>query len=165
MEDLINDYTPDEKLTATADHSSNSSDSHADERTRTQSNWERVKRALKTPDKYKRRVKKIDGDADRIEKAIQDMLNLKRTRSSIKDAHSSLILSTAVIGFTVVTIVFAPLAFLTALFALKIQGFGRLQVVCEDDLYDSSKISGIFSEWRPTKSSWRMIVLTSRSRR
>jgi hypothetical protein len=71
-------------------------------------------------------VRKIDGDAERIEKANQELLNLKHTHSSIKDAHSSLILSTAVIGFTVVTIVFAPLAFLTALFTLKIEGFGRL---------------------------------------
>jgi hypothetical protein len=108
--------------------------------------WGRVKQALKTLEKYKQRVRKIDGDAERIEKAIKDMLNLKRTHSSIKDAHSSLILSTAVIGFTVVTIVFAPLACLTALPALKIQGFGKLQVAGEEEVYDSGKLGGIFGK-------------------
>ncbi|KAF1948952.1 hypothetical protein CC80DRAFT_599307 [Byssothecium circinans] len=106
--------------------------------------WSPVVEALGTLSRYKQRVTKIDGDADRIEKAIQDMLNLKRTFASIRDAHHSLILSTAVIGFTIVTIVFAPLAFLTALFALKVEGFGKLQIEGLDGVYDSSKLGGIF---------------------
>ena len=76
---------------------------------------------------YRERVKKIDGDAERIEKNIQDQLNLKRTyasirdaRASIRDAHSSVVLGTAVIGFTIVTVIFTPLAFMTSLFALPI---------------------------------------------
>jgi hypothetical protein len=101
---------------------------------------------------YNRRVSKIDSDAERIEKSIQDMLNLKRTHASIKDAHSSLVLGTAVIGFTVVTIVFAPLAFLTALFSLKVQGFEKLQVRkkdltndnSQDGVYHSGKLGGVF---------------------
>ncbi|RWA06394.1 hypothetical protein EKO27_g8703 [Xylaria grammica] len=89
--------------------------------------WETVKRSRGTIEKYQKRVRKIDGDAERVEKRIQDQLNLKRTHASIEDARASLtlgthglILSTAVIGFTVVTIIFAPLAFVTALFALPI---------------------------------------------
>ncbi|GAW19291.1 hypothetical protein ANO14919_087770 [Xylariales sp. No.14919] len=89
--------------------------------------WETVKRSRGIIEKYQKRVRKIDGDAERVEKRIQDQLNLKRTHASIEDARASLtlgthglILSTAVIGFTVVTIIFAPLAFVTALFALPI---------------------------------------------
>jgi hypothetical protein len=82
--------------------------------------WTLIKASQETIHRYMRRVEKIDGDADRIEKNIQDMLNLKRTHASIRDAHSSLILSTAVIGFTVITIVFTPLAFLTVVMAFSI---------------------------------------------
>lgn len=108
--------------------------------------WVQIKASQETIQQYMRRVEKIDGDADRIEKNIQDMLNLKRTHASIKDAHSSLILSTAVIGFTVITIVFTPLAFLTALFALKIDGFERLQISGSDGVFHSGKIGGIFGK-------------------
>jgi signal transduction histidine kinase len=108
--------------------------------------WTTAEDALVTLERYKKRVDKIDGDADRIEKAIQDMLNLKRTFASIKDAHNSLILSTAVIGFTIVTIIFAPLAFLTALFALNVEGFGKLHIKGLDGVYDSGKLGGIFRE-------------------
>jgi hypothetical protein len=109
--------------------------------------WARVRRAESSLAQYEGRIKKIDGDTERIEKAVNDMLNLKRTYASIKDTHSSLLLSTAVIGFTVITIVFAPLAFLTALFALKIDGFEKLHVNGSDpdSAYKSSYMGGIFS--------------------
>jgi signal transduction histidine kinase len=124
-------------------------------------NWARVERAGATIKKYQRRATKIDGDAERIEKAIQDLLNLKRTHASIEDAHNSLILSTAVIGFTVVTIVFAPLAFLTALFALKVEGFGQLQIAGADGVYNSGKLGGIFGEQR--SMDWRYLILINHS--
>jgi len=117
--------------------------------------WAEVAGAQETLQKYMKRVRKIDGDAERVEKAIQDLLNLKRTHASIQDAHSSLILSTAVIGFTVVTIVFAPLAFLTALFALKVKGFRQLQVVGQDDVFDGGKLSGIFGEHHLETAQYR----------
>jgi len=109
--------------------------------------WVRVRRAESSLAQYEGRIKKIDGDTERIEKAVNDMLNLKRTYASIKDTHSSLLLSTAVIGFTVITIVFAPLAFLTALFALKIDGFEKLHVNGSDpdSAYKSNYMGGIFS--------------------
>jgi Mg2+ and Co2+ transporter CorA len=89
--------------------------------------WETVKRCKNTIEKYQKRVEKIDGDAQRVEKRIQDQLNLKRTHVSINDARAGLILSTAVIGFTVITIIFAPLAFVTALFALPLDVLLRNQ--------------------------------------
>ena len=84
------------------------------------------------------------------------MFELKRTYASIKDAHSSLPLSTAVIGFTVITIVFAPLAFLAALFALKIDGFEKLQLNGKDGLYNNACMSGIFGMCSSTST---MLVL------
>jgi len=108
--------------------------------------WAPVEGSQETILQYMRRVRKIDGDAERIEKSVQDMLNLRRTHASIRDAHSSLVVSTAVIGFTVITVVFTPLAFLTALFALKIDGFESLQVFGRDGVYHSGKIGGIFGK-------------------
>jgi hypothetical protein len=90
--------------------------------------WKHVKDALGTLRRYYGRIAKIDGDAERIEKTVQDMLSLKRTYASVQDSHASVLLSTAAIGFAIVTIIFAPLAFLTALFALDITGFDNLRV-------------------------------------
>lgn len=90
--------------------------------------WEVFKNSSGTIRRYQKRAKKIDGDAERLEKRIQDQLNLKRTHVSIDDARTGLLLSTAVIGFTVVTVIFAPLAFMTALFALPIDILVRNQV-------------------------------------
>ncbi|KAI0430614.1 hypothetical protein F5Y09DRAFT_226174 [Xylaria sp. FL1042] len=97
--------------------------------------WGKVKHSRSTIEKYQKRAWKIDADAERVEKRIQDQLNLKRTYASIDDARASirlgiagLVLSTAVIGFTVVTIIFAPLAFVTALFALPIDSLIRNQI-------------------------------------
>ncbi|KAJ8128771.1 hypothetical protein O1611_g4864 [Lasiodiplodia mahajangana] len=82
--------------------------------------WEEVKRSRHTIKKYQERTRKIDRDAEMVERRIQDQLNLKRTYASIRDARTSVTLGIAVIGFTVITIIFAPLAFVTALFALPI---------------------------------------------
>ena len=81
---------------------------------------------------YRDRVSKIDRDAERVDKTVQDRLNVKRTFASIRDAcasirdsKTSLLLAIAVIGFTVITILFAPLAFMTALFALNIDELAK----------------------------------------
>lgn len=125
-----------------------------------------IQGALDVVQGYQERVTKIDGDAERIEKNVQDLLNLKRTYASVQDSHASVLLSAAAIGFAIVTIVFAPLAFLTALFALDMQGFDKLRIkeinqndsgTNRDDSdanvssdkqspFDSSKIAGIFGE-------------------
>ena len=107
--------------------------------------WVEIERAQNTLAQYQKRAKKIDRDVQRVEKTVQDQLNLKRTYASIKDAHSSLLLSTAVIGFTVITIIFAHLSFLTALFALNIDGFDKLKIPTSNqiDVYDSRKMGAI----------------------
>ncbi|KAI0178560.1 hypothetical protein GGR52DRAFT_532594 [Hypoxylon sp. FL1284] len=106
--------------------------------------WTWVEAAQAALEKYRQRVEKIGDDTERIEKTINDMLNLKRTYASVKDTHSSVLLSTAVIGFTVITIIFAPLAFLTALLALDIDGFEKLRLNGAGSSYNSSYIGGIF---------------------
>jgi hypothetical protein len=116
---------------------------------------------------YQKRIKKIDGDAERVEKNVQDLLNLKRTYASVQDSHAGVLLSVAAIGFAIVTVIFAPLAFLVGLFALNLQGFDRLRVrqgkgeqgpgggggalsanVGSNDgpVFDSGKMAGIFSK-------------------
>jgi hypothetical protein len=119
---------------------------------------------------YQERILKIDGDADRVEKNVQDLLNLKRTYASVQDSHASVLLGVAAGAFAIVTIFFAPLAFLTALFALKVQGFNRLYMPSTDDkvtlngtiggqnvsvsantaqadsVYDGGKMAGILGE-------------------
>ncbi|TPX10042.1 uncharacterized protein E0L32_001239 [Thyridium curvatum] len=103
-----------------------------------------IKKAHSTLHKYQQRGKKLEKDAERIEKKVMDMLELKRTYATMRDARSSLLLGTAVIGFTVITIIFAPLSFLTSLFALKIDGFERFQVSDKEDVYSSKAMMGIF---------------------
>lgn len=87
-----------------------------------ETNWEELKLSEKSIDRFKKRVAKIDRDAERIENLIQNQLNMKRTYASIRDARTGLILSAAVIGFTVITIIFAPLAFMTSLLDLPLEG-------------------------------------------
>jgi hypothetical protein len=133
--------------------------------------WTPAKKAQAMLKRQQRRVQKIDGDAERIEKNVQDLLNLKRTYASVQDSHASVLLSVAAIGFAVVTIIFAPLGFLAALFALNFQGFDQLRVknsdgsearvlsgatnnqdiivnvaADESPAYHSGKMAGIFSE-------------------
>ena len=104
-----------------------------------------LERAINLVAGQQKRVRKIDGDAERTEKIVNDKLNLKRTYASIKDSHSSLLLSTAVIGFTVITIVFAPLSFVTALLALNIQGFDTLRSRNDPDApYKGGELGKIF---------------------
>ncbi|KAH6642245.1 hypothetical protein C7974DRAFT_97919 [Boeremia exigua] len=130
--------------------------------------WKTVEKAESKLALYQDTVQKIDGDAERIGASIQDMLNLKRTYASVQDSHASVLLSTAALGFAIVTIIFTPLAFLTALFALDIQGFDKLRnptlsaatesavtmdnqtlvvnvnVTSDDSVYNSAKMGGIF---------------------
>jgi hypothetical protein len=128
--------------------------------------WGTVFEARTTLARYRRAVQKIDGDAERIEKNVNDLLNLKRTYASVQDSHTSVLLSVAAIGFAIVTIIFAPLAFLVGLFALDFRSFDRLRVkgttetdelgpsksfdmqnntaIASSPAYDGGKMAGIF---------------------
>lgn len=90
--------------------------------------WEPVLKAWRRLQEYQARTSKLRLDVERIEKTVLDNLELKKTYASVKDAHTSVVMGAAVVGFTVITIIFAPLAFITAFFALNIDGFDRLRV-------------------------------------
>ena len=101
-----------------------------------------IESAKATIKQYRERVAKIDRDAERADKTVQDRLNVKRTfasirdsRASMSDAKTSLLLAIAVIGFTVITVLFAPLAFMTALFALNIDELQKHKKGEGDDAY------------------------------
>ena len=85
--------------------------------------WREVVDANQRLESYQQRLQKIDRDAQRTEKDIQDRLNLVRTHASMRDARTGLALSTAVIGFTIVTIIFAPLGFMNGLLGLPVDRF------------------------------------------
>lgn len=93
--------------------------------------WEEVKRSKNTIEKYQGRVNKLLEEATRVQRRMQYQLDLKLTYASIDDAHANLKLGITVMGFTVVTIIFAPLAFVTSLLALPIDTIVRNQVPFE----------------------------------
>ena len=77
--------------------------------------------------KYKRQIAKLDTDAERVEGFITLQLDLKSKHASLHEAHLTTLMSAAVIGFTIVTIIFTPLAFLASLLALSTSGFQNHQ--------------------------------------
>ncbi|KAI0545985.1 hypothetical protein F4679DRAFT_575734 [Xylaria curta] len=89
--------------------------------------------------KYNRRIAKIEQDAERVEHNISTKLELKQKHATIKEAHSTAILSATVFGFTIITVIFAPLSFVVALFALPIDKFKEGKYG-NDDFFSSSYI-------------------------
>jgi Mg2+ and Co2+ transporter CorA len=73
--------------------------------------------------KLKHRIQRIEQGSERAEAVILVQLDLKSKHASLRESHNSLLLSMAVIGFTIITIIFAPLSFLTSLLALPIDQF------------------------------------------
>lgn len=69
---------------------------------------------------FRSRLEKIEKDGERIQSVIQAQLSLKSSHAALKESHNSTILGTAVIGFTIITVIFTPLSFLASLFALSI---------------------------------------------
>ncbi|KAK5637381.1 hypothetical protein RRF57_013093 [Xylaria bambusicola] len=72
---------------------------------------------------YHQRIMKLQKGAERIERKISTKLDLKQKHATNKGAHSTAILGAAVFGITVITVIFAPLSFIVALFALPIDKF------------------------------------------
>jgi hypothetical protein len=85
---------------------------------------ERPKRDLNN---FNQRIRRIDEDAERVEKVILVQLDLKAKHAGLRESHNSTALSAAVVGFTIITIIFTPLSFLASLFALPIDLFQRHQ--------------------------------------
>lgn len=68
----------------------------------------------------KKRLKKLDEDAERAQRSIELKLDLKQRHASLREARNASVMSASVLGFTIVTIIFTPLSFLASLFALPI---------------------------------------------
>lgn len=90
--------------------------------------WKAIPKPHTQFKKYKRRIQTIKNKARRVEKIIAATLDLKQKHASMKEAHATAVMSASVFGFTVVTIIFAHLSFIVALFALPIDRFQRQQV-------------------------------------
>jgi hypothetical protein len=125
----------------------------SNENAKTDRHWPKVVRALLKIEFYRDRVTKIDRDAERVEKTVQDQLNLKRTYATMQDTRTGILLSTAVIGFTVVTIIFAPLSFMTGLFALPLSNLSdhlhnrTFETSGEKQVYSQNYVGGWFSKY------------------
>lgn len=109
------------------------------------------KRAQLQPEGYLERKAKIDRDAERIGQTIQDQMNLERTHASMEEAHTSVVLGMAVIGFTTITIDFAPIAFMIILFALPIHNIIKHQQPDEHgtNVYPTAYVGKWFSKSLP----------------
>lgn len=114
---------------------------------------ERCQRML---DSYLKRIEKINKDADLVEKSVQDQLELKRSFAAMRDANASLAVAISVIGFTVVTIIFTPLSFITGLYQLPLKSLAEKKVTIitgpgDDDnerVYPGELVAKWFCEWR-----------------
>ncbi|KAF2103781.1 hypothetical protein NA57DRAFT_69990 [Rhizodiscina lignyota] len=69
------------------------------------------------------RINKMDGDAGRIQDGLQYLVELKESQGSLSEAQYARSLNNFIMLFTVVTIVFTPLSFMTSLFAVPIDAF------------------------------------------
>ncbi|KAF2650652.1 hypothetical protein K491DRAFT_125414 [Lophiostoma macrostomum CBS 122681] len=106
--------------------------------------WISVLRVEPVFKKYLKRVAQLDEDAQRVERSITAMLDLKTKHAAMREAHTSAIMSAAVLGFTIVTIIFTPLSFLTSLLALPMADFQTSQsqssFTSESGVYSSSYV-------------------------
>ena len=105
--------------------------------------WKIIMRPQDQFEKYRRRVAQLNEDAERVQGVILTKLDLKAKHASLREAHSSAIMSAAVLGFTIITVIFTPLAFVLALFALPIKHFQDHQI--PSPWGDTEKPNGMYS--------------------
>lgn len=90
--------------------------------------WHEIARPQEQFANYKQRIVQLDEDAARVEASIETTLDLRAKHAGLQEAHSTALMSAAVFGFTLITIIFTPLSFMMALFALPIKRFQDHQV-------------------------------------
>jgi Mg2+ and Co2+ transporter CorA len=90
--------------------------------------WRQILRPQTQFREFERRIAQLDEDAERIEKSINSKLDLKTKKATLDETHATSLMSAAVFGFTIITIIFTPLSFVVALFALPIDMFQREQI-------------------------------------
>ncbi|KAK0262068.1 hypothetical protein B0A54_05017 [Friedmanniomyces endolithicus] len=69
-------------------------------------------------EKPTKRIERLDKDAERVQALIPQILDLKRSYVAMKESHWTAVTGVAILGFTVVTIIFTPLIFVVALLAV-----------------------------------------------
>ena len=77
---------------------------------------------------YERQISQLGEDAERIEKSINTQLDLKAKDATLRETHATAEMSAAVFGFTIITIIFSPLSFVAAVFALPIDSVLSKQI-------------------------------------
>ncbi|KAI0550464.1 hypothetical protein F4679DRAFT_583429 [Xylaria curta] len=107
--------------------------------------WREICRPRALFNKYRRRIAKLEEDAERVERNIATKLDLKQKHAAMREAHSTAVISAAVFGFTIITIIFAPLSFIAALFALPIDEFNKGKMENDKDGVYSSAYIGKWS--------------------
>lgn len=95
--------------------------------------------------KFKLRIQKIDENAERVERWILVQLDLKSKHAGLKESQNSTTLGTSVIGFTVITVIFTPLSFISSLFALPIDKLQQKQHSTADG--NTFYTSGYIGKW------------------
>ncbi|KAF2744925.1 hypothetical protein M011DRAFT_152764 [Sporormia fimetaria CBS 119925] len=112
-----------------------------------QDTWREVLRPQTQFQKYKRRIAHIEDEAQRVEKTITAFLDLKQKHATMQETHATGVMSAAVVGFTVITIIFTPLSFLVALFALPIDTFQDRQTVSRFTDESGTYSRGYIAKW------------------
>lgn len=90
-----------------------------------QQKWRVIRRPQEYFSRTRTQLNKLDHDAERVQRSIELKLELKQRHESLTEARKASLMGASVLGFTIVTIVFTPLSFMTGLFALPID---RLQM-------------------------------------
>ncbi|KAF2810679.1 uncharacterized protein BDZ99DRAFT_286940 [Mytilinidion resinicola] len=112
--------------------------------------WEFIQSAESKFKEYYRRLAQLDEDAQRVERSVTAMLDLKSKHATIREAHTSAIMSAAVVGFTIVTIIFTPLSYMASLFALPINTLQDKQYPSRFTSDAGTYRSSYFAKWTVT---------------
>ncbi len=89
--------------------------------------WLDVLRPQSYLSKCQQRIGQLDENVERVENSILKKLDLKAKHAALRESHATAIMSAAVFGFSLITIIFTPLSFVMALFALPIDQFKKTQ--------------------------------------
>ncbi|XEU97530.1 hypothetical protein FSHL1_002816 [Fusarium sambucinum] len=71
------------------------------------------------------RIKRIDEDAATTIDGLSNITQAMLAQASLKEAESARLMNFIILPFTVVTVIFTPLSFMTSLFAVNSDGFPR----------------------------------------
>ncbi|KAL1603428.1 hypothetical protein SLS60_005015 [Paraconiothyrium brasiliense] len=112
--------------------------------------WETVMSPETIFKAYYRRIAQLDEDAQRVERSVTLMLDLKSKHATMSEAHTSAIMSAAVVGFTIVTIIFAPMSYMATLFALPLNTFQEKQDPSRFSSESGAYRSSYFAKWTVT---------------